>query len=254
MKAGTGRDHRNFESRLTAKEAKVKGQTQITLSLKSEKGSLSSFFPLLQKGFAVKTQAGNSIKNLLCDQFGVDAGYLEDRIQTIFLDGKPVDDAETAIVKSGSTVALSAAMTLRHAGLKVQALVEEDPDLHTYPSVANMLAHGLRFPIFKNTAIKSICGKNRVTGIVLASRSNGHECHVACDTIIVTGRFQPESALIMETGIQVDPLSRGPVVDLGLMTTLPGIYAAGNILRGANMHERRVHDHPQRPRAARASS
>jgi thioredoxin reductase len=142
-----------------------------------------------------------------------------------------------AVIIGSEHVALSAAMTLRHAGLKVQALVEEDLDLHTYPSVANMFAHGLRFPIFKNAAIKSICGKNRVTGIVLANRSNGHECHVACDTIIVTGRFQPESALIMETGIQVDPLSRGPVVDLGLMTSLPGIYAAGNILRGANMHD-----------------
>jgi len=88
----------------------VKDHTHIKLALKSEKGSLSSFFPLLQKGFTVKTQAGCSIKNLLCEQFGVDANYYEDRIQTIFLDGKPVDDAETAIVKDGSAVALSAAM------------------------------------------------------------------------------------------------------------------------------------------------
>ena len=88
----------------------MKEHTHIKLALKSEKGSLSSFFPLLQKGFAVKTQAGNSIKNLLCEQFHVNADYLEDRIQTIFLDGKPVDDAETARVKNGCTVALSAAM------------------------------------------------------------------------------------------------------------------------------------------------
>jgi hypothetical protein len=95
---------------LTEKEAKVKEHTQITIALKSQKGSLSFFFPLLQEGFAVKTQAGCSIKDLLCEEFGVDANYLEDRIQTIFLDGKPVDNAETAIVKEGSTVALSAAM------------------------------------------------------------------------------------------------------------------------------------------------
>ena len=92
------------------KEVKVKEHTQITLALKSEKGSLSPFFPVLQNGFAVKTRTRCSIKTLMCEQFGVDANYFENRIQTIFLNGKPVDDAETAIVKDGSTLALSAAV------------------------------------------------------------------------------------------------------------------------------------------------
>ncbi len=88
----------------------MKEYTHFKLALKSGKGSLSPFFSLLQEGFAIKAQAGSSIKNLLCEQFGVDANYFEDRIQTIFLDGKPVDDAETAIVKDDCTVALSAAV------------------------------------------------------------------------------------------------------------------------------------------------
>ena len=142
-----------------------------------------------------------------------------------------------AIIIGSEHVALSAAMTVKCAGMKIQALVEEDRQLHTYLSGAKILAHALRFPIFKNTAVQSICGKNRVTGIDLVDRSNGRECHVACDTIIVTGRFRPESALIMDTGIQEDPHALGPMVNLNLMTTIPGIYAAGNILRGANMHD-----------------
>ncbi len=88
----------------------MKEYTHIKLVLKSGKGSLSPFFSLVQKGFAIKARAGSSIKNLLCEQFGVDANYVEDRIQTIFLDGKPVDDVETAIVKDGCTLALSAAV------------------------------------------------------------------------------------------------------------------------------------------------
>ena len=88
----------------------MKAYTQINVDLKPDEGGLSPFFPLLQKGFAIKARAGSSIKNLLCEQLGVDADYFEDRIQTIFLDGKPVDDAETAIVRDGCTVALSAAM------------------------------------------------------------------------------------------------------------------------------------------------
>ncbi len=88
----------------------MKKYTHIKLALKSGKGSISPFFSLLQTGFTIKARAGSSIKNLLCEQFGVDANYFEDRIQTIFLDGKPVDDAETAIVKDGCTLALSAAV------------------------------------------------------------------------------------------------------------------------------------------------
>jgi hypothetical protein len=68
------------------------------------------FFPLLQQGFMVKARVGCSIKTLLCQQLGLNPEYLETRIQTIFLDGKPVDNVDSATVKQGSTLALSAAL------------------------------------------------------------------------------------------------------------------------------------------------
>lgn len=58
----------------------------------------------------VKAQVGCSIKAMLCEQFGLSPEYMEDRIKTIFLDGKTVDDVDSAIIKDGSTLALSAAM------------------------------------------------------------------------------------------------------------------------------------------------
>jgi len=69
-----------------------------------------NFFQLLQQGFRVKAQTGCSIKFFLCDQLGFDPEYVENRIQTLFLGGKPVDDTKTAIIRDGSTLALSAAM------------------------------------------------------------------------------------------------------------------------------------------------
>ncbi|NVL91793.1 MAG: hypothetical protein HWN71_01990 [Desulfobacterales bacterium] len=70
----------------------------------------------------VKVRVGCSIKSLLCHQLGLSPEYLEGRIQTILLDGRPVDDVESAIVKQGSILALSAALpglvgaTLRRGG------------------------------------------------------------------------------------------------------------------------------------------
>jgi hypothetical protein len=58
----------------------------------------------------VKAQVGCSIESFICKQLGVSPEYLEDRIQTLFLDGKPVDDVNSAIIEHGSTLALSAAM------------------------------------------------------------------------------------------------------------------------------------------------
>lgn len=81
-----------------------------TLLLKLGEENFSSFFPILQQGFMVKTLVGTSIRNLLCEQYEIEADYLAERIKTIFLDGKPVDDVETAVVKDDSTLALSAAM------------------------------------------------------------------------------------------------------------------------------------------------
>lgn len=58
----------------------------------------------------VEAQVGCCIRSLLCDQLGVDPGYLKEKIQTLFLDGKAVDNVDQAIIRDNATLALSAAM------------------------------------------------------------------------------------------------------------------------------------------------
>lgn len=73
-------------------------------------GQLSTFNPLLQRGVQLQVQTGCSIASLLAEQFGIEEKYIVDRITTLFLDFKPIDDLETTYVKDGSTLALSSAM------------------------------------------------------------------------------------------------------------------------------------------------
>ena len=82
----------------------------IHLSLHFLEGTIPRFFQLLQQGFIIKPGVGCSIKDLLCGQFGLSPEYFEERVQTIFLDGNPVDDANSATVKDGSCIAISGAM------------------------------------------------------------------------------------------------------------------------------------------------
>ncbi len=94
--------------------------TSLTFVLQPD--HLAVFFPLLQQGVRVEARVGCDIQSLLCDQFEMAPDYLTDRVTTIFLNGKPVDDVATAVVTDGATLALSAAMpglvgaTLRKAG------------------------------------------------------------------------------------------------------------------------------------------
>jgi len=80
------------------------------LSLTARPTALESFCLLTGGGFKIRVKTGESVKDLLCGQLGIDTSYFDCRIATIFLDSSAVDDPETAVVSAGATLALSAAM------------------------------------------------------------------------------------------------------------------------------------------------
>lgn len=94
-----------------------------SLLLSFEPGRILIFFQIIENGFIIKDKVGCSVKEFLCNRMFIEEDYLDKRIQTIFLDGKPVDDVNSAIVKDGSTLSLSAAMpglvgaTMRRGGI-----------------------------------------------------------------------------------------------------------------------------------------
>jgi len=93
-----------------------------TLELELDADQLNTFFPILQKGVTVPAIVGCTLKSLLIDQFAIPADYVTDRITTIFLDNRPVDDLDRSIIQEGSRLTLSAAMpglvgaTMRRGG------------------------------------------------------------------------------------------------------------------------------------------
>lgn len=84
---------------------------------------LARFIRLLSQGFLVDARADCSINDLLGQDLGVDEEYIDRRIQTIFLNGRAVDDIKSARISPESSLALSAAMpgmvgsTFRKAGV-----------------------------------------------------------------------------------------------------------------------------------------
>jgi len=93
---------------------------KLRLHLRREaSGDLS---PLLQGGVGLELPAGTTVQGLLRSVVGLSPEYVGERVATVFLDGKPVDDLQSAVLMPGSVLALSAAMpglvggTMRRGG------------------------------------------------------------------------------------------------------------------------------------------
>lgn len=89
---------------------KINGIPPARLSLIVKAELVPIFFQLLGQGFKANAQIGCSVKELLCNQLGIHEDYLAERIQTIFLNSRVVDDINSANVTQGSVIALSGAM------------------------------------------------------------------------------------------------------------------------------------------------
>jgi thioredoxin reductase len=148
-----------------------------------------------------------------------------------------VKPGNRALIVGSEHVALSSVITLGRAGISIAGIVERDTELQTYASLATFMSRLFDFPIFKNTDIHRIVGDRRVEGVELLTGARREVLQVECDTVVMTGRFRPDSSLIDSTPIEKDPSTLGPAVDINLMTSVPNIFAAGNVLRGADMHD-----------------
>ena len=94
----------------------------VQMTLKEDSRLRFLLNAVLRQGVRVEILAGSSIRQVVVDQLGIAEDYLENRVQTLFLNGKPVDDVDAMKVSDGSILALSAAMpglagaTLRKGG------------------------------------------------------------------------------------------------------------------------------------------
>lgn len=140
-----------------------------------------------------------------------------------------------ALILGAESVSLSAGLTLRRAGVNLAGLVGPEVFPDTYPWAFTALTKALRLPVHRPAQVKAIIGRGRVQGVALDLA--GQEEFVSCDAVIVSGRFRPDAGLAENMGLAIDPDSRGPLVDQDLRTSATGVYAAGNQLRGANMHD-----------------
>ncbi|MFF2779154.1 FAD-dependent oxidoreductase [Streptomyces sp. NPDC058052] len=145
--------------------------------------------------------------------------------RTVALFGaRPERVGRRAVVAGGGPVAGHAVRLLRRAGVAVAAVVCEEPR-------AAIGAGGV--PVLTGAVVTELAGRGRLDGVTVRGR-DGRTRTVRCDTLVLTGDWIPERELARAGGLPLAAGTGGPRVDAALRTGVPGVFAAGALLRGGD--------------------
>jgi Thioredoxin reductase len=92
-------------------------------------------------------------------------------------------------------------------------------------------------PLYLSHTVTEIRGRERVEGVVISRVDEnrrpipGSEEYVECDTLLLSVGLIPENELSRSAGVELDPVTGGAVVDQNLQTSVPGVFACGNVLQ-----------------------
>ena len=147
-----------------------------------------------------------------------------------FLPGK-----EIVILGSGD-IGLIMARRMTLEGAKVKVVAELMPYSGGLQRNIVQCLEDFGIPLKLSHTVIDIDGKERVKGVTLAQVDEsrkpipGTEGYISCDTLLLSVGLIPENELSLMAGVELDPRTKGAVVDEFYQTSVPGIFAAGNVL------------------------
>ena len=149
----------------------------------------------------------------------------------VYLEGQRLPGR--ALIVGAEHVSFSAMVTLAHAGAKVVALVTDRPRHASFAGFALAASWRWHVPVWASTEVRRVAGRGRLEGAELVDLATGETRFVPCDLLVFTGDWIPDQELARAAGLAMDPGTRGPAVDTALATSVPGVFAAGNLVHAA---------------------
>jgi thioredoxin reductase len=154
-----------------------------------------------------------------------------------FVDEHDLPVGNRAVIVGAELVSLSALMTLAQAGVYVVMMVTklQAHQIHfPFTPLKWLMMHTVtRTPLRTSSRVRRILGLKRVEGVEVSRLDTGETDTIACDTVVFTGDWIPEHELARLGGLALDSGTGGPQVDDRFHTSERGVFAAGNLLRGA---------------------
>lgn len=141
-----------------------------------------------------------------------------------------------AVVLGSGDIGLIMARRLTLEGAQVEAVVEIMPYAAGLARNVVQCLEDFDIPLILQSTVVDIHGEDRLEGVTIARVDEdwkpipGSERKIECDTLLLSVGLIPENELSGGAGVELDPITNGPKVDDTLMTSIPGIFACGNVL------------------------
>lgn len=141
-----------------------------------------------------------------------------------------------AVILGSGDIGLIMARRCTLEGISVEGVYELMPYANGLRRNVKNCLDDFGIPLHLSTTVTRVIGRDRVEAVEV-SRVDEHlapipgtERVVPCDTLLLSVGLIPENELSVAAGVELDPRTRGAVVDQSLQTGVPGIFACGNVL------------------------
>ena len=141
-----------------------------------------------------------------------------------------------AVILGSGDIGLIMARRCTLEGISVEGVYELMPYANGLRRNVKNCLDDFGIPLHLSTTVTRVIGHDRVEAVE-ASQVDEHlapipgtERIVPCDTLLLSVGLIPENELSVAAGVELDPRTRGAVVDQSLQTGVPGIFACGNVL------------------------
>lgn len=141
-----------------------------------------------------------------------------------------------AVILGSGDIGLIMARRCTLEGISVEGVYELMPYANGLRRNVKNCLDDFDIPLHLSTTVTRVIGHDRVEAVEVSKVDEhlapipGTERIVPCDTLLLSVGLIPENELSVGAGVELDPRTRGAVVDQSLQTGVPGIFACGNVL------------------------
>ena len=141
-----------------------------------------------------------------------------------------------AVILGSGDIGLIMARRCTLEGISVEGVYELMPYANGLRRNVKNCLEDFGIPLHLSTTVTRVIGHDRVEAVEVSQVDEhlapipGTERIVPCDTLLLSVGLIPENELSVAAGVELDPRTRGAVVDQSLQTGVPGIFACGNVL------------------------
>lgn len=145
-----------------------------------------------------------------------------------------------AVILGSGDIGLIMARRLTLEGIEVAAVLELLPYSCGLNRNVVQCLEDFNIPLYLSHTVVEVCGETRVTGVKAAPVAPDRRpileqsFTLDCDTLVLSVGLIPENELSREAGLEIETTTGGPRIDSGCRTSIPGIFACGNV---AHVHD-----------------